>query len=630
MADETIIIKIEVDNADAINSAAAAKKAIDDLKNQQKALSDQRKSNTITDKEYYQQSTLIDASLKQQKETYSKLSNEIAGTKSWTDKLKDSFSQNAGTADKLTGGLSGTATGIVSMTKASLAFIATPIGAVIAAIGAAIGALTAYFKGSEEGQNRLNKIMTVGSIIMEKIMDVVEDLGEALFDAFTNPKQALEDLWAFIKDNLINRFTALGVILEGIKNLDFKQVANGVLQLGTGVQDVIGKTSKMIEGVTTTFNLAIEQGTRLANLNAKIDADERKLIVERAQTSLEVAKLREQAITLEGDAKRAAINEAIELESQLADQEVAHSQDKLAQAELELKAEGDTKEAKLKVAEAQAAVIAADAQRYEPTLRFSKQIEALDQAEAAKKQKILDDQKKADEKYHADQVKNVKESEDQMAAILEDSRKREEAAKLKTQKVIDAITEGGKNVQIQALQFTFDATKINYQKAGELFKKGKLNEVYTSTKSAAIKSYESLAGIPFVGPVLGFVAAAAATAFGLSQAAGILGISFGFKEGGYTGDGGRNEPAGIVHRGEYVIPAPMVASPAYAGMIAGIERDRRGYANGGLVTNEAVEGPNATAAIMTFISKLPQPVSSWKEFVELDARIKTKQTATSA
>ncbi len=36
---------------------------------------------------------------------------------------------------------------------------------------------------------------------------------------------------------------------------------------------------------------------------------------------------------------------------------------------------------------------------------------------------------------------------------------------------------------------------------------------------------------------------------------GIVGRLFGFAEGGYTGDGGKREPAGIVHRGEYVINA---------------------------------------------------------------------------
>lgn len=37
-------------------------------------------------------------------------------------------------------------------------------------------------------------------------------------------------------------------------------------------------------------------------------------------------------------------------------------------------------------------------------------------------------------------------------------------------------------------------------------------------------------------------------------------MASGFAEGGYTGDGGKYQPAGIVHRGEYVMPAEVVRS----------------------------------------------------------------------
>jgi len=64
----------------------------------------------------------------------------------------------------------------------------------------------------------------------------------------------------------------------------------------------------------------------------------------------------------------------------------------------------------------------------------------------------------------------------------------------------------------------------------------------------------------------------------------------GFSEGGYTGDGGRLEPAGIVHRGEYVVPQPQMRDPEVARMVASIENKRRrsssqhslpGFAEGG-------------------------------------------------
>lgn len=55
----------------------------------------------------------------------------------------------------------------------------------------------------------------------------------------------------------------------------------------------------------------------------------------------------------------------------------------------------------------------------------------------------------------------------------------------------------------------------------------------------------------------------------------------GFSQGGYTGPGGRMQPAGIVHRGEYVIPAPAVnrIGVRKLNQLSGLP----GYSGGGLV-----------------------------------------------
>lgn len=64
----------------------------------------------------------------------------------------------------------------------------------------------------------------------------------------------------------------------------------------------------------------------------------------------------------------------------------------------------------------------------------------------------------------------------------------------------------------------------------------------------------------------------------------------GYSEGGFTGNGGRLEVAGVVHRGEYVVPQPEMSDPSVASMVAAIEARRRrrtsanalpGFAEGG-------------------------------------------------
>jgi hypothetical protein len=74
----------------------------------------------------------------------------------------------------------------------------------------------------------------------------------------------------------------------------------------------------------------------------------------------------------------------------------------------------------------------------------------------------------------------------------------------------------------------------------------------------------------------------------------------GYADGGYTGDGGRFEPAGIVHRGEYVVAAPELRDPSVAREVARIERKRlgrmagrksaAGYADGGYVGGSSSMG----------------------------------------
>lgn len=292
-------------------------------------------------------------------------------------------------------GATSAAMGIKAMTVAAMQFILTPLGAVLALIGAAVFALVSYFKSSEEGQDRLNKIMAVGSAIFEQFMNLVEAVGEALYDAFTNPKQAAMDFGNFLKEQIVNRFMgllellpqlakAIGLLFAG----EFKkagQVAfDAAAKVGLGVENATAKINGLIEETKKLVDTGVKYGTAIAALQAKIDKENRKLIVERAKSDLQVAKLREEAITLEGDARRKAITQAIQLEQQLSDKEVEFAALNLKMAQLKRDANGDDKEALLEVAEAEADLLRAEKLRFDNTLKFRKQLEALDKKEKDK------------------------------------------------------------------------------------------------------------------------------------------------------------------------------------------------------------------------------------------------------
>ncbi len=78
---------------------------------------------------------------------------------------------------------------------------------------------------------------------------------------------------------------------------------------------------------------------------------------------------------------------------------------------------------------------------------------------------------------------------------------------------------------------------------------------------------------------------------------GIFGALFGFSEGGYTGNGGKYQPAGVVHRGEYVM-SKKATSRIGVGNLETLHRGAlAGFAEGGYVGNApAIRRPDLKAA----------------------------------
>jgi lambda family phage tail tape measure protein len=76
------------------------------------------------------------------------------------------------------------------------------------------------------------------------------------------------------------------------------------------------------------------------------------------------------------------------------------------------------------------------------------------------------------------------------------------------------------------------------------------------------------------------------------------GFGMGFSDGGYTGDGGKFEPKGVVHGGEFVVNKEVVSQPGAREFLERMNANTKGYADGGYVGSAA----SATKSSVTPIS----------------------------
>lgn len=117
-------------------------------------------------------------------------------------------------------------------------------------------------------------------------------------------------------------------------------------------------------------------------------------------------------------------------------------------------------------------------------------------------------------------------------------------------------------------------------------------QTFTSSLSGLITGTQSLTGAMqnLVNSLIDAVLQATllgqgplASILGGAGSTGLLGSLFGFAEGGFTGQGGKYQPAGIVHRGEYVMSAAATRRLGVGNLERLHKSAKRGYAEGGLV-----------------------------------------------
>lgn len=483
--------------------------------------------------------------------------------------------------DAFTGSLGGVIQGIQGMTRAALAFIATPIGAIIAAVGLALGALTSFFKRSEEGQNKLNKVVRIFSSILDNVLDVVDQVGEAIFEAISNPKETVIELGNLIKENLINRFKAFAVIGKAIAKIfsgefreGFEDLANGAIQLTTGIEDF---TDKAVIAFETAIKGAkafaeevekdIETSKRLADIEAQLNRDERAFTVARAERDAQIAELRlksREDAKFDADQRKAFLDEASELINKQLDEElkiakarlfVLQENNKLANSTIETKQEEADLEARLSELQTKRFTEQRSLQR--EFLRINNEIKKEQESQLKAEQELVLFRLEQD----AEQLESIKERadaevileqektrflleneelfaaeriliEEKLAATIRAIRAgevRDQAAAAAKQKEIDDLLRSTKEDNIMAIA---DATALGAKILGEQTLLGIALGVATATADTFVAATKAMALPPPAGQII----AATIIAQGLFNVAQI--IKAGKAAGAIVGSGG--------------------------------------------------------------------------------------------
>ena len=217
----------------------------------------------------------------------------------------------------------------VATSKTSLAMkilrgavISTGIGALVVALGS----LIAYFTSTQEGIDKVNKVLTPLKVLFQTLWGVVQNVGKALVEAFTHPKQLVMDLGKFLQEQIINRATAvidafkgLGNILTGNFKEGFKQVGDAALQAATGVKDVVGKVKEAGKAVSDTIDEAIKRGQRIEEIGVKLASSEADFVKQSEALKLEFAEqnqiARDTSKTI--SEREAAAKKSIEIQKQI-------------------------------------------------------------------------------------------------------------------------------------------------------------------------------------------------------------------------------------------------------------------------------------------------------------------------
>lgn len=571
---EEIIFQFTVEQGDAFTELEKLKLSIKGAKDEQKKLDEAFKKGAITQKEWAAETVRVEAQLKRNQSAYSNLQKSVTGVKTQLDKLIDSNKKISKSFDESSKRIEDFA-GNTKVAGVSLFDFKNPALAAVGVLGLLTTAYAKSSAGARDLEHAQNQVSTAISLSTNRFGNFIDSLsggdGSGKDGIFSRLASAFNAYFFGISDAAIAKLAA-----DDKRRLQELEI-----------QELIDKRA-------AKFALESAEVSRRDRDNDKFTLQQRLTAANEVEGFINE---RETALKRVQQDRLVILQNLLNIDKENLDLQKEIKKVEFEIADIEEDSEGKRTEAKNGVLAIEKLI----------TEERKKQLDVT----GGRKLQIIPSEEQADSIQ--DQTNFNKALTD---ATLEMGGKRielenEEADAIRNKARIRKLSTNEEIAALNALNDAVEAAAILGGEQSQIFKVLATAQTLIGTYSAAQKQFDALSSVP----PLAYAAAAAAVAAGLARVAQINDIQF--AHGGYTGPGGKYEPAGIVHRGEYVVPKEQVENPRFAGVIGMLEAARTktqtaaayGYADGGLVVNTSTMETRAqlaqTNALKQFVANMP-------------------------
>lgn len=610
--EETVVLDFEIDESDSIESIQSITKASKALREERSKLNLQSVEGQKRVKEINAELDKNNSKIKDNVSALEKQRINVGNYKSALDGVHPALG-------KVGQGLEAGTQGFKAMTLQALRFIATPIGAVLAAI-----------------------------VVVFSLIKTALSQNNELFDKFENITHAV----GVVLEVLVSRVGKLGEALIALAQGNFSEAIN--------------KTSEAFGGLAAEIENAVKQQQLFLDASRDLEDSQRNLRIETAKQENIIKQLvvASKNRNLTFDEQEEKLRQALKLEKDLVEQREDLARRDLLITARQLRSDKEFQQNANETFDQYIERLLNSSKLGDAELnKIVEKVEALEQARGSS----LAFQEKVENNLATIQEKRAAALEKQNAALAEQEAL--ERAVRRAQNISDTsvddplvtafqdranvitdindrlqtdLTERQKQAELERLQNTRKSAELAVDverakwsiiggvvgTASDLFEEQSVGQQVLSSAQALINTYlaatAALASGSKINPLFGILSAAAATATGLASVAKINGVEF--AEGGWTGPGKKYDAVGIVHADEYVTPKRVKNLPEAQPHLLALERMRlRGYADGGLVTSSISTPINQQLELANIVKNMPPGEVSVVEITRSQKRIKGRE-----